>query len=209
VIVLHWWTKEQIFRDLPHWCSLYFYSLLLWDHILSLNLRQGKPYRFVYWYNYHDSVCYPSSCLLFKTQLRSIDLPLLHRKHYVYAHESNRLMISIGLWRWYNYHNSGYYPSSCLSTQVISSQVILRPTVSRPFYLGVGHPSWTRDQFFLLLPFIIVRQLRIQWYGTPSLTRSRVCSFHFLLWIASTAFLRPECHRTHEHILLSLLLRLP
>jgi hypothetical protein len=32
---------------------------------------------------------------------------------------------------------------------------------------------------FLLLSLIILRQLRICWYGAPSLTRSRVCSFSF------------------------------
>jgi hypothetical protein len=36
-----------------------------------------------------------------------------------------------------------------------------------------------------------------------------VSSFQFLLVIASAAFLRSESHVTHEHILLSLLLRLP
>jgi hypothetical protein len=39
--------------------------------------------------------------------------------------------------------------------------------------------------------------------------RSRVCSFQFLLDIASAAFLRSESHGTYEHILLSLLSRLP
>jgi hypothetical protein len=39
--------------------------------------------------------------------------------------------------------------------------------------------------------------------------RSRVCTFQFLPGIASTAFLRSESHGTHEHILLSLFLRLP
>jgi hypothetical protein len=34
---------------------------------------------------------------------------------------------------------------------------------------------------FLLLSLIILRQLRICWCGAPSLTRSRVCSFQFLL----------------------------
>jgi hypothetical protein len=43
----------------------------------------------------------------------------------------------------------------------------------------------------------------------PSLTRSRICNFQFLPGIASAAFLRPESHGTHEHILLSLFLRLP
>jgi hypothetical protein len=35
----------------------------------------------------------------------------------------------------------------------------------------------------------------------PSLTRGRVCSFQFLLGIASSAFLRSESHGTDEHIL--------
>jgi hypothetical protein len=43
--------------------------------------------------------------------------------------------------------------------------------------------------------------------GAPSLTRRRVCTFQFLLGIASTAFLRSESHGTDEHILLSLILR--
>jgi hypothetical protein len=40
-------------------------------------------------------------------------------------------------------------------------KVILRPTVSRPFYPGVRHPSGTRDQFLPLLSLIIFRQLRV------------------------------------------------
>jgi hypothetical protein len=43
----------------------------------------------------------------------------------------------------------------------------------------------------------------------PSLTRSRVCIFQFLPGIASAACLRAESHGTHDHILLSLFLRLP
>jgi hypothetical protein len=42
----------------------------------------------------------------------------------------------------------------------------------------------------------------------PSLTRSWVCSFQFLLGVTSVAFLRSESHGTHEHILLSLFLKL-
>jgi hypothetical protein len=37
-------------------------------------------------------------------------------------------------------------------------EVKLRPTVSRPFCLGVRHPSGTRDQFFFLFE-ISFRQL--------------------------------------------------
>jgi hypothetical protein len=36
------------------------------------------------------------------------------------------------------------------------------------------------------------------WCGAPSLTRSRVCSFQFLLGIASAVFFRSEAHGTHE-----------
>jgi hypothetical protein len=69
-----------------------------------------------------------------------------------------------------------------------------------------GTLSRTRDQFS---PFflIIFRQLRVFLYGAPSLTRSRVCSFQFLLVIASAAVLRSESHGTHEHILFSLFLK--
>jgi hypothetical protein len=70
-------------------------------------------------------------------------------------------------------------------------------------------PIWDTRPIFLLLSLIIFRQLQICWCGAPSLTRSRVCSFQFLLVIASTALLRSESHGTHEHILLSLFLRLP
>jgi hypothetical protein len=51
------------------------------------------------------------------------------------------------------------------------------------------------------------RQLRVCWYGAPSLTRSRVCRFQFLPDFASAAFLRSESHVTHE-LSLFLFLRL-
>jgi hypothetical protein len=63
-----------------------------------------------------------------------------------------------------------------------------------------------------MFPFSIwlfFRQLRVCWCGAPSLTWSRVCSFKFLPGIASAAFLRSESHGTQEHILLSLVFRLP
>jgi hypothetical protein len=74
--------------------------------------------------------------------------------------------------------------------------------------LGVRHSCCTRDQFSFLLYSSIFRQLRVCWCGAPSLTRKQVCSFQFLLGISSATFLRSESD-THEHILLSLFLRLP
>jgi hypothetical protein len=41
-------------------------------------------------------------------------------------------------------------------------------------------PIWDPRSIFLLLPLIIVRQLRGCWCVVPSLTRSRFCSFQFL-----------------------------
>jgi hypothetical protein len=69
-------------------------------------------------------------------------------------------------------------------------------------------PIWELRPILPLLSLITFRQLRVCWCGAPSLTRSRVCTFQFLLDIASAAFLRSESHGTHEHISLSLFLRL-
>jgi hypothetical protein len=54
-------------------------------------------------------------------------------------------------------------------------EVNLRPTVSRPFCLGVRRPSGTRDQSFFLLE-ISFRQLRVCYLVAPSLTRGWVCN---------------------------------
>jgi hypothetical protein len=70
-------------------------------------------------------------------------------------------------------------------------------------------PIWDPRPIVLLLFSIIFRQLRTCLCVAPSLMRTRVYSFQFLLGIASVAFLRSESHGTHEYILLSLFLRLP
>jgi hypothetical protein len=57
-------------------------------------------YRFVtmvYLYNYHNSGHYPSSYLLFKTELNSIGLSVPHRKHIASPLRANGLMLYIGL----------------------------------------------------------------------------------------------------------------
>jgi hypothetical protein len=68
---------------------------------------------------------------------------------------------------------------------------MLRPTVSR-------HPSGAYYQIL-----ITVRQLRVCWCGTLSLTRERVCRLQFLLVLASAVILGYESRGTRDHILLS------
>jgi hypothetical protein len=70
-------------------------------------------------------------------------------------------------------------------------------------------PIWDPRSVFLFSLWLFFRQLWVCWCGAPSLTRGRVCSFQFLPRIASAAFLRSESHGIHEHILLSVFLRLP
>jgi hypothetical protein len=80
----------------------------------------------------------------------------------------------------------------------LSLSLMLWLTASRPVCLGKEHPSGAYDQMF-----ITVRQLRVCWCGTLSLTRGQVCRLQLLLALARAVILRPESLRTRDHILLS------
>jgi hypothetical protein len=77
-----------------------------------------------------------------------------------------------------------------------SQSLMLRPTISRPVCLEINHPSGAYDK-------IIVWQLRVCWFGAPSLTRGRVCRLPLLLAFASAVIFGSESRRTRGHILLS------
>jgi hypothetical protein len=80
----------------------------------------------------------------------------------------------------------------------LSLSLVLRPTVSRPVCLGIKHPSGAYDQII-----VIVWQLRVSWFGAPSLTRGRVCRLQLLLVLASAVIFGSESLGTWDHILLS------
>jgi hypothetical protein len=75
----------------------------------------------------------------------------------------------------------------------VKVKVMLRPAVSRPVCLDVKHPSGAHDQIF-----ITVRQLRVCWCGTISLTREWVCCSQLLLTLASAVILGSESRGTRD-----------
>jgi hypothetical protein len=83
----------------------------------------------------------------------------------------------------------------CVKVKV---KVILRLTASRQVRLGTKHPFGAYDQIL-----IIVWDLRVCWFGAPSLTRGRVCRLQSLLALASAVIFGSESRRTRGHILLS------
>jgi hypothetical protein len=72
----------------------------------------------------------------------------------------------------------------------VQAQVIMRPTVSRPVCLGVGHQSGAHDRIFITVGWL---------WTSCRLTRRRVCN----LLVQFAVTLRSKSLRTHDHILLS------
>jgi hypothetical protein len=74
---------------------------------------------------------------------------------------------------------------------------MLRPTVSRPVYLGVKPHLGLKTR-----SFVTVGQLRVCLCGAPFLTRGLLCHLQLLLVLASAVILVSESCGTHNHILL-------
>jgi hypothetical protein len=103
--------------------------------------------------------------------------------------------------------SDGQSASSSLCFKLKSNLYYDRRPVGQSVLVSGTHLAPTNN--FSPYLFKYFRQLLVCWCGEPSLTRSLVCRFHFLLGIANATFLSSKSHGTHEHILLSLFLRLP
>jgi hypothetical protein len=73
---------------------------------------------------------------------------------------------------------------------------MLRPTVTRPVYLGVKPHLGPKNRFLLLSE-------SCGFVDVPSPTKWRVCRLQWLLVLASAVILGPESRGTYDHILLS------
>jgi hypothetical protein len=128
-------------------------------------------------------------------------LSLIHTR----CNSLQQVLIVLNLLCLYQYPLTSFTPYCIRKTQLNSLKdkvtCILRQAVSRLVRPSVRHSPGTRDPFFPFSLRLFFRQFLVCWSEAPSLTRSRVCSFQFLLGIASAAFLRFESHGTHEHSL--------
>jgi hypothetical protein len=87
----------------------------------------------------------------------------------------------------------------------VKVKVMTRPAASRPVCPGVWNPSGVYDQ-----NFVTVRHLRSSCCRAPSLTIERVCNLllQLLLGLGRAVTLGSKFLGTHDHILLSIFLRI-